>query len=102
MEWIKNQFKDADNTGMFNQPFSKEKVKNAHHFHQSMPQYEKTPVHELTGRSTALGFGTLFVKDESARFGLNAFKGLGVSYNSPSHMTHRVLYSSKMNEQDSV
>ena len=80
MEWIKNQFKDADNTGMFNQPFSKEKVKNAHHFHQSMPQYEKTPVHELTGRSTELGFGTLFVKDESARFGLNAFKGLGVSY----------------------
>ena len=80
MEWIQNQFKNADNAVMFNQPFSKEKVKKAHHFHQSLPQYAKTPLSELTGRSKELGLGSLLVKDESRRFGLNAFKGLGASY----------------------
>jgi diaminopropionate ammonia-lyase len=60
--------------------FTKEKVDGVYQFHTSMPVYEETPLHSLKGLSDYLGVQNVFVKDESKRFGLNAFKGLGVSY----------------------
>lgn len=80
MEWIQNQFKDDDHNKKFSEYFSRKEMTKARHFHKSMPQYEKTALHELTERSKELGLGALYVKDESTRFGLNAFKGLGASY----------------------
>ena len=49
-------------------------------FHQSLPGYQPTPLHSLPGLARELGVGSLLVKDESARFGLNAFKALGASW----------------------
>ncbi len=49
-------------------------------FHHSLRQYQATPVHRLDALARRLGIGTLHVKDESPRFGLNAFKGLGASF----------------------
>jgi len=49
-------------------------------FHMSFPQYSKTPLHSLTELSKCLGLGKIWIKDESYRFGLNAFKVLGGSY----------------------
>lgn len=49
-------------------------------FHQSLPEYAPTPLIPLPGVASALGIGALFVKDESSRFGLPAFKVLGASY----------------------
>lgn len=49
-------------------------------FHASVPGYEKTPLVELPRLAEKLGVGRIFVKDESKRFGLNAFKGLGGIY----------------------
>lgn len=49
-------------------------------FHQSMEAYEKTPLHHLKALTERLHVKGIYVKDESYRFGLNAFKGLGVSY----------------------
>ena len=49
-------------------------------FHKSFPEYSVTPLAELRGLSGALGLGGLYVKDESKRFGLNAFKVLGGSH----------------------
>ena len=46
-------------------------------FHSSVPGYAVTPLAELSARAKELGLGNIFVKDESHRFGLNAFKGLG-------------------------
>jgi len=45
--------------------------------HRSLPEYAPTPLHALPALARSLGLGELFVKDESWRFGLNAFKGLG-------------------------
>lgn len=59
---------------------SEEEVKKARAFHKSFPQYERTPLAELKGMSGYLGLKDFFVKDESYRFGLNAFKVLGGSY----------------------
>ncbi|MCU1274789.1 MAG: hypothetical protein JWO48_2220 [Bryobacterales bacterium] len=49
-------------------------------FHESLPGYQPTPLHSLPGLARELGIGSLLVKDESARFGLNAFKALGASW----------------------
>lgn len=49
-------------------------------FHRSFPQYAETPLAELPRMAAQLGVGRLFIKDESYRFGLNAFKALGGSY----------------------
>mgnify|MGYP000141021143 CR=1 FL=1 len=49
-------------------------------FHQSFPQYSETPLTQLTQMARYLGLGSIFVKDESYRFGLNAFKVLGGSF----------------------
>ncbi|MFJ2766434.1 diaminopropionate ammonia-lyase [Streptomyces sp. NPDC087300] len=59
---------------------------DARAFHASLPGYAHTPLHELPALSAQLGVGRVFVKDESARLGLPAFKALGASW-----AIHRVL-----------
>lgn len=49
-------------------------------FHHTLPDYAPTPLVRLPGLARALGVGEVLVKDESRRFGLNAFKGLGGIY----------------------
>jgi diaminopropionate ammonia-lyase len=49
-------------------------------FHRSFPQYSVTPLARLDGLAGHLGLGGVYVKDESYRFGLNAFKVLGGSF----------------------
>lgn len=49
-------------------------------FHQSLSVYQPTPVVHLPGGAKRFGVANIYLKDESYRFGLNAFKGLGASY----------------------
>ena len=49
-------------------------------FHQQFAEYTPTPLIDLPKLARKLGISGLFVKDESRRFGLEAFKGLGGSY----------------------
>jgi diaminopropionate ammonia-lyase len=49
-------------------------------FHRRLPGYEETPLVEAPGLAGALGVGKVFVKDESGRLGLPAFKVLGASW----------------------
>ena len=60
--------------------FFEQKAEEVFEFHQSMPGYEPTPLVNLKALSSKLGVGEILVKDESKRFGLNAFKVLGSSY----------------------
>jgi len=53
------------------------KVKN---FHKTFPMYRPTPLVSLPDTAALLGLGGIYVKDESHRFDLNAFKVLGGSY----------------------
>ena len=59
---------------------SLEEAEKARAFHKSFPQYDRTPLTALEHMAEFLGLGRLYVKDESYRFGLNAFKVLGGSY----------------------
>jgi len=49
-------------------------------FHRTIPGYAPTPLVSLEDTARELGVGKIWVKDESRRFGLNAFKVLGGSY----------------------
>ncbi|KOV93018.1 diaminopropionate ammonia-lyase [Streptomyces sp. NRRL B-3648] len=49
-------------------------------FHASLPGYAPTPLTELPSLARELRVGRVFVKDESARLGLPAFKVLGASW----------------------
>ncbi len=57
-----------------------ENVAKARAFHKSFPQYSVTPLAKLDKMANYLGLNSLCVKDESYRFGLNAFKVLGGSF----------------------
>lgn len=59
---------------------SLENVNKARAFHQSFPQYSVTPLAKLDHMAENLGVKSVCVKDESYRFGLNAFKVLGGSF----------------------
>jgi diaminopropionate ammonia-lyase len=52
----------------------------ARDFHESFPGYAPTPLHEVPELARELGVGRVFVKDESSRLGLPAFKMLGASW----------------------
>lgn len=53
---------------------------NALEFHASLSEYKTTPLVHLPNLSKKYDVGNIFIKDESFRFGLNAFKILGASY----------------------
>jgi len=59
---------------------SKVEVQRARAFHRSFPQYEQTLLVSLPHLAARLGVKGIYIKDESKRFGLNAFKVLGGSY----------------------
>ena len=60
--------------------FTVAEARKARDFHASFPIYQPTPLTSLQGLAQALGVTEIRVKDESFRFGLNAFKVLGGSY----------------------
>lgn len=67
-----------------------ESAKKVRSFHASFPVYRETPLVELKNTAKALGLGSIYVKDESYRFGLNAFKVLGGSYAMGNYLAKRL------------
>ena len=61
-------------------PFDKTVAADVIRFHKSLPGYAPAPLAALQEQSAAFGIKGIYCKDESHRFGLNAFKGLGGSY----------------------
>lgn len=57
-----------------------EVAKEIFSYHKSYPMYKETPLVDLKEQAEYLGVSKILVKDESHRFGLNAFKVLGGSY----------------------
>ncbi len=68
----------------------KVEVDKAKKFHESFPQYSVTPLVSLKGLADQIGVGGVFLKDESYRFGLNAFKVLGGSYAMAKYMANKL------------
>ena len=78
IKWAANRMPSSDDRQL--DVMSTENVAKARAFHRSFPQYSITPLAKLDGMAKNLGLGGVYVKDESYRFGLNAFKVLGGSF----------------------
>lgn len=70
--------------------FGYENAKKVAAFHKSFPEYSITPLANESKLAANLGLKNIFVKDESYRFGLNAFKVLGGSYAIGSYIAKRL------------
>ena len=86
IEWVANRWIGAAGEGCSSggsnelDVMALDSVAAARAFHEGFPQYEMTPLVRLDRLAAHLGVGSVFVKDESFRFGLNAFKVLGGSF----------------------
>ena len=78
IQWTLNRMPPSEDRHL--EVMSTQNVAKAQAFHRSFPQYSLTPLAKLPGMAGRLGLGGLWVKDESYRFGLNAFKVLGGSF----------------------
>ncbi|MDF2951886.1 MAG: diaminopropionate ammonia-lyase [Anaerocolumna sp.] len=76
--WILNQLPKTEDQNL--KVMAMSEVQKAKAFHESIPEYSETPLVALDNTAGFLGLGNIFVKDESYRFGLNAFKVLGGSF----------------------
>ena len=70
--------------------FSHSVARDVRQFHRSFPQYEPTPLVRLTNLARELRVADIWIKDESFRFGLNAFKVLGASHAMASALTEKM------------
>ncbi|MCD9546787.1 diaminopropionate ammonia-lyase [Photobacterium carnosum] len=71
-----NQHYNGNKSVLFTQKIAQE----TRAFHQQIEGYTPTPLISLPHLAAFLGIKAILVKDESKRFGLNAFKVLGGSY----------------------
>lgn len=78
IEWVVNTMPKTDDKNL--PVMALDEIRKARSFHESFPQYSRTPLAKLDHMADHLGLGQVYVKDESYRFGLNAFKVLGGSF----------------------
>ena len=108
LKWVLNTMPKTDDRNL--PIMSVEEIKKARAFHESFPQYTETPLADLQKMADFLHLGTVKIKDESYRFGLNAFKVLGGSYaiaryiadetgKDVSELPYSVLTSEKLKEE---
>jgi diaminopropionate ammonia-lyase len=69
---------------------SQREIQKAKKFHESFPEYSLTPLRNLAKLAKYLGVAGVYVKDESYRFGLNAFKVLGGSFAMANYLAQRL------------
>jgi len=90
IEWIGNHMMQSSKQKTSVEFLGKQEIDKAKKFHMSFPGYEKTPLRSLTSLAELLEVRGIYVKDESYRFGLNAFKVLGGSYAMARYMAERL------------
>ena len=78
VKWTMNRMPKTEDPWL--SEMSMDAIAKVRAFHESFPQYSVTPLVSLAGAAKRMGLKALLVKDESKRFGLNAFKVLGGSY----------------------
>ncbi len=78
IKWAENKMPKTDDKQLAVMTISD--IKKVKSFHESFPQYTQTPLVKLDKMAEHLGVKEIYLKDESYRFGLNAFKVLGGSF----------------------
>lgn len=70
--------------------FDEKSMHDVYEFHKSLPNYKPTPLVDLANLAKYYGVKKVWLKDESKRFGLNAFKVLGGSYAIGKYLSQRL------------
>ncbi len=87
IKWVSNTYcgKEKASIDFLNQSIAE----GVFGFHKSFPIYENTPLIALDDLADKLSLNNIYIKDESKRFGLNAFKVLGGSYASAVYLADK-------------
>ncbi|MBY0121844.1 diaminopropionate ammonia-lyase [Bacillus sp. S/N-304-OC-R1] len=80
IHWVKNQHFLPEYNEEELSFFQDEEIHKVHEFQKTHKVYTKTPLYQLRNLAKHLGVADFRVKDESQRFGLNAFKVMGGIY----------------------
>lgn len=80
MKWVLNRFKKDAVMEEDLKDFQEKEVRHIHAFQKTHPAYTHTPLYNLKQLAKYLNISIIQTKDESQRFGLNAFKVLGGIY----------------------
>lgn len=88
IKWVFNSNRGSEKTPV--EFFSAGEIKKVRDFHRSFAGYAETPLRSLNNLAKYLGVSGIFVKDESYRFGLNAFKALGATFAVGSYLAGRL------------
>ncbi|MEW9096367.1 MAG: diaminopropionate ammonia-lyase [Clostridiaceae bacterium] len=87
---LNEKARDKEYKGVNTDFISDKVIGNVRDFHKSFSEYSVTPLHKLDNLANYLGVKNIFLKDESYRFGLNAFKVLGGSYSIGKYLSEKL------------
>lgn len=90
IKWKLNNLPKSDDREKGIEFLRDQEITNVIKFHESFPQYKRTPLVNLENLAKSLGVGGVYLKDESHRFDLNAFKVLGGSFAMARYMADRL------------
>lgn len=108
IKWVMNTLPGTEDNYL--KIMALKEVHKAKAFHESFPGYQPTPLVGLKQMADFLGIGSVYVKDESYRFDLKAFKVLGGSFaiaryiaertgRNISELSYQTLTSGKIREE---
>ncbi|MCD4818404.1 MAG: diaminopropionate ammonia-lyase [Candidatus Cloacimonetes bacterium] len=81
IKWLKNKYSGKyENDKDIFKIIPKDISRLTRSFHRQIPEYNVTPLINLTNLASMLNIGGIWVKDESVRLNLNSFKVLGGSF----------------------
>ena len=91
LKWVHNKkSRDAEYKKSELVGFDDKSMHDVYEFHKSLPNYKPTPLVDLKNLAAHYGVKKVWLKDESKRFGLNAFKVLGGSYAIGKYLSQRL------------
>lgn len=80
IKWVKNRFQKDVLEEEILKDFDVNEIAEVYNFQKTHSSFTHTPLNKLEALASYLNVKEIFVKDESLRFGLNAFKVLGGIY----------------------
>ncbi|SEA35543.1 diaminopropionate ammonia-lyase [Thalassobacillus cyri] len=80
IQWTKNNFYSSEYNQKELRFFQQKEIAKVHAFQKTHGAYTETPLFQLNHLAQELNVAAINVKDESYRFGLNAFKVMGGIY----------------------
>jgi len=90
IKWAENNFCSPEYNEEELSIFEERQIKSVHEFQKTHRLYTETPLHHLKHLAEHLHVADIRVKDESHRFGLNAFKVMGGIYAIAKYLADRL------------